>query len=213
MSKLPSFSTVSESRLPSGERRGLAYAPGSSISLRGPPWRSTETIRVLGHLGSAAQVSQHAGRRERELRRAFRRVPEDVLHDRRRRAGDLEPRQVERHGKQRRLADVHQVTRGRRTGRRSHPSAGPCARRSPGQHLDRRVVEVRGRLGVGREDHGLAAGQHLRPAVRGLLLRLVERGDRLGVAAGRRDTEQAAGGVGREDDRAVLAPSSRRGSA
>ena len=44
---------------------------------------------------------------------------------------------------------------------------------------------------MGREDHGLAAGQHLRPAVRGLLLRLVERRQGLRVAAGRGDTEQA----------------------
>ena len=62
---------------------------------------------------------------------------------------------------------------------------------STSHHLDRPGVEACSLPRLAGEEHGLPAGQPLRPAVRQLALRLVEGRQRLGLAAGRRDPHQA----------------------
>ena len=72
-------------------------------------------------------------------------------------------------------------------------------------HLERRFAEVP-RLRVRCEQHGLAPGQHLRPAMGDLVLRLVECRERLRLASRRGDRDQAAPGARGDDDAAVGRP-------
>ena len=76
------------------------------------------------------------------------------------------------------------------TARRSRPSGLPSARRLPASPTSIAALSKSAVLCVWEVNiDGLAVLQQVRPAVRGLFLRLVERGHGLRVAAGCRDAE------------------------